>query len=352
MYTAASVLFVSPVLHLVTIALIGTDRVASRSDPDPAARGDDTGDRGPVALVEPGAQAAGDAARDRRVALLSFVTEIIRSLPLVQAYTAERQNTARYRELGERSLIATRRVTLLETSGEAIGSVVGSAGLAVVTVVGGRRVIEGSVTLGDLVVFLAYAKTLELQVRGLLSLGRQLRLADVGLERLAELSADDVRLPEPDEPASIPVAPGEALGIELDGVTFGYADDRPVLHDVSLRIEPGETVAIVGPTGAGKSTLAGLLSRLYDPQHGSVRLGGVDVRDLSLETRGARSPCCARIRCSCRCRSPTTSRSVAREPTATPSRRLQRGAGPRVHRRFARGLRHRPLRRRDPAVGW
>jgi ATP-binding cassette subfamily B protein len=90
-----------------------------------------------------------------------------------------------------------------------------------------------------------------------------------------------------DTPASIGERPGavdlpERGAFEVDGVSFGYADGPDVLHDVSVRVEPGERIALVGPTGAGKSTLAKLVARFYDPRSGSVSYGGVDLRDATL----------------------------------------------------------------------
>ena len=166
------------------------------------------------------------------------------------------------------------------------GSVVGACGLAVVLVVGGYAVTRGTVSVGDLVVFVAYAKVLDAQLRALLGLGLRLRQAEVGLDRMIEVLDCPDRVLDPSDPVPIPVAVGGAA-LDLDDVSFGYDPDRGVLHHLTLHVARGETVAIVGPTGAGKSTLVGLVSRLYDPIEGRVAMEGVDLRHASLsEVRG------------------------------------------------------------------
>jgi ATP-binding cassette subfamily B protein/subfamily B ATP-binding cassette protein MsbA len=106
-------------------------------------------------------------------------------------------------------------------------------------------------------------------------------MAEVGLDRMHQVLTCDDRVSDPPVPVPLPVGSG-GVSVRCDAVTFGYEPGRPVLHDVSLTVEPGETVALLGQTGAGKSTLVALVSRLFDPWTGRVLLGGVDVRGATV----------------------------------------------------------------------
>ena len=285
-YTAVSATFLAPAVHVITIAAIGWS--AFRLSPDLTVL---------LLVVAPivavvsrrvglRLRARAREARNRSVEVTSLVSQIVSALPVVQAYTGERQNLATYRRFADRSVTASSRVARLETGGDMAGSVVGACGLAVVLVVGGYAVTRGTVSVGDLVVFVAYAKVLDAQLRALLGLGLRLRQAEVGLDRMIEVLDCPDRVLDPSDPVPIPVAVGGAA-LDLDDVSFGYDPDRGVLHHLTLHVARGETVAIVGPTGAGKSTLVGLVSRLYDPIEGRVAMEGVDLRHASLsEVRG------------------------------------------------------------------
>jgi ATP-binding cassette subfamily B protein len=253
---------------------------------------------------------AATRARSERVAVTSFVSQIVHALPVVQAFTAEPQNLTTFRSITDRAVLANRKTAALEASAESVAAVLGAVAAAVVLVLGGRSVAGGGVTLGDLVVFLAYARVLDRQFRSLLSVGRQLRLAEVGIDRLHQVVTSDDRVRDPDDPVAMPTADPPApdavlslrgrlaggapspdhrgLSVRWDHVTFGYEPGRPVLHDIDLRVGSGETVALLGRTGAGKSTLVGLVSRLFDPWEGAVRLGGVDVRRAAVADVRAR----------------------------------------------------------------
>jgi len=154
-----------------------------------------------------------------------------------------------------------------------------AAGLALVLAVGGARVSTGLVSIGALVAFLQYAQRFYQPLADLSEKYNVLQQAMASSERIFELL---------DTPASIVSPPGGhapasiAGAIEFDHVDFAYRPGEPVLHDVSIRLAPGEMVAVVGATGAGKSTLANLLLRFYDVAAGAVRLDGVDVREWDL----------------------------------------------------------------------
>jgi ATP-binding cassette subfamily B protein/subfamily B ATP-binding cassette protein MsbA len=199
----------------------------------------------------------------------------------VQAFTAEPHNLETFRSMSERSVVASRRTVSWQAAADSTTAVIGALSAAVILVIGGNGVLQGTVSIGALVVFLAYSRILDQQFRGLLSVGRQLRLAEVGLDRIHEILTHGDRVSDPPSPVALPSGSG-GLSVRWDAVTFGYEPGRPVLHEVSLTVEPGESVAILGRTGAGKSTLVALTSRLFDPWTGRVLLGGVDVRQAAV----------------------------------------------------------------------
>ena len=141
-------------------------------------------------------------------------------------------------------------------------------------------ILRGAMTVGELTVFLSYLRSFFKPVRGLATMTNTIAQAAVGVERVrAILDADDVT-PERAQ-ASIP--PPFKGDIAFDHVSFGYTKDAQVLRDVSLRIDAGQTVGIVGPTGSGKSTVVSLLPRFYDPGGGTVAIDGTDVRNYTLQ---------------------------------------------------------------------
>jgi len=148
---------------------------------------------------------------------------------------------------------------------------------ALVVGVGGWLTIRGVVTIGTIAFFLLTLNNLFEPVQQLSQLFNMLQSAGAGLKKLFELLDTPVDVPERPGAVDLP----EQGVVEVDHVSFAYAGAPRVLHDVCLTIAPGERLALVGPTGAGKSTLAKLVARLYDPTEGSVRFGGVDLRDAT-----------------------------------------------------------------------
>ena len=156
---------------------------------------------------------------------------------------------------------------------------VSNVATSAVVVYGGLQVIDGSQELGVVVSFIAY---LRLAFAPLSDLGQLYTLYQQGmaaLDQSFELLEEPAEITESPGAPDLPPVRGE---IEFDGVSFGYGEDRPVLSDVSLTVQPGETVAIVGATGAGKSTLIKLLPRFYDPTRGRVLIDGHDIREVSV----------------------------------------------------------------------
>ena len=151
--------------------------------------------------------------------------------------------------------------------------------------IGGAMALSGSISLGTFLAFVTYVSQLVGPARMIGALVVSAQLARAGVERVYDLVDARPQVTDPPDPVPVPAGP---LAVELDGVRFGYAGGEPVLDGLTLRVEPGETVALVGPPGSGKSTVTQLLARFYDPQDGRVCLGGVPVRQLRLaELRSA-----------------------------------------------------------------
>lgn len=157
---------------------------------------------------------------------------------------------------------------------------VGSLGSLFVLVAGGIGVIRGSASVGDVMAFLLYLNLFYEPVRRLHALNNLWQDALASSDRVFEILDTEPEIVEPANPVPLPRPfRGE---VSFEGVHFAYGPGREVLRDIELRVAPGETIALVGPTGAGKTTLVSLIPRFYDVTRGSVRLDGVDVRRLSL----------------------------------------------------------------------
>jgi ATP-binding cassette subfamily B protein len=155
-----------------------------------------------------------------------------------------------------------------------------TVGLALVLYGGGAGVLAQWATVGMLISFIQYTRRSFEPVLQLSEQFAQIQSALSAGERIARMLKVEPQIVDPEQPADIT---GLEHSVTLDHVRFSYEPDAPVLHDVSLHIPPGQRVAIVGATGAGKTSLAGLLTRFYDVNEGSVQIGGIDVRRLRLE---------------------------------------------------------------------
>ncbi|MCP4836770.1 MAG: ABC transporter ATP-binding protein, partial [Phycisphaera sp.] len=148
---------------------------------------------------------------------------------------------------------------------------------------GGFQVVDGTITTGDLVMFLTYLVLLLGPIQTLASSATNLQTNLAGLDRVLDVLAEDTEMP--DRPDAFGPTPSSVRGlIEVRGLTYCYPErEQPVLHDVDFTAEPGQLVAFVGASGAGKTTLCNLLARFFDPTSGSILLDGRDLRDIRLD---------------------------------------------------------------------
>ena len=224
------------------------------------------------------AQTAFRDTRARVAAVVGDLAEDISGMRVIQAFAQESASRERFEELNRANRDAHISAMTLSFIFLPTIEFLGMLATAVVLWFGGRAVIGGSVTLGVMVAFLAYVSRFFQPVRELSQLYTTMQSAMAGGERVLAL------LDTPPEILDSPTAremPHMEGRVDFRRVTFCYVEGTPVLHDVSLVIEPGQTVALVGPTGSGKTSIANLVARLYDVTDGEVLVDGIDVRDVT-----------------------------------------------------------------------
>ena len=217
--------------------------------------------------------------RERSADIGSFLIETLSAMKLVVTANAQGREVTRFRDRNQAfidALMAMQRVTYLAGG---LPGVLLSGGMGAVFLYGGLRYLDGTLSMGTLVAFMAYQTRLMGPVQALMGLYASLATAKVSLVRVHEIADAPVEVAE--EPGA--ATPTDARGVvEFDGVSFSFERGAPTLEDVSFTVAPGETVAIVGRSGVGKSTVADLLLRLLDPDRGAVRLDGRGLRTLPL----------------------------------------------------------------------
>ncbi|MFF5827800.1 ABC transporter ATP-binding protein [Streptomyces bacillaris] len=216
-------------------------------------------------------------AQGQAAAVAGVVDGAVSGVRVVKGFGQEDQETGKLREVSRRLFAGRLRTIRLNARYTPALQAVPALGQVAMLALGGWLATRGEITLGTFVAFSTYLAQLVGPVRMLamvLTVGQQAR---AGVERVLELidTEPSMRDGTKELPADAPA------GIEFDDVRFGYDDDRPVLDGFSLTVEPGETVAVVGASGSGKSTVSLLLPRFYDVSHGAVLIGGHDVRELT-----------------------------------------------------------------------
>jgi ATP-binding cassette subfamily B protein len=219
--------------------------------------------------------------RDADSRVYSIVQWAISSIKVVQAFTKEDEEYRRFMGASRTSLGFTLKLYNWQTFYSAVVNTLIAAGTALVIYVGARSVLSGTLTVGQLIVFISYLAQLYVPVNQLTQSFGLIASARVSARRVFEILETEAILK--DGPLIL-TAEGAHGTIEWRGVSFRYRSEMPVLRSIDLTVEPGMKVAIVGPTGAGKSTMLGLLPRFFDPSTGSITIGGVDVREFGLKS--------------------------------------------------------------------
>ena len=221
--------------------------------------------------------------REVQARLLSFVQQTLAAIPVVQAFAREDLNRRRFEDLAGEVTDWSQRGAVINSIYGMVNGLIATLGVAIVLYFGGQRVLSGDLSVGGLLVFLTYMRNLQGASEGLVNTYGTLKPVEASIDRVLEIL---------DSPGSVVDRPGalamplctRGRHVRIENVTFGYEPGRPVLHNVTLEARPGETVALVGDTGAGKTTLVSLIPRFFDPWEGQVTIDGIDIREAQLRS--------------------------------------------------------------------
>lgn len=224
------------------------------------------------------------AARARREIegrIQAHLQQAITGITVVQAFGQEARELMRLRQHTD-EVIRAQQKTVLLTNLNTLGSgLVTTVGAGVVLWFGAQHVLAGSLTIGGLLVFLVYLTALQAQTRAIAEAYSIFRTAGANADRVCEVLDAPLEINAPPNAPMLPEVRGHVV---MEHVSFGYLPEQPVLKDISLAAKPGQTIALVGPTGAGKSTLIHLIPRFFDPWSGSVKIDGHDLRNVEIES--------------------------------------------------------------------
>ena len=209
----------------------------------------------------------------------TFLIETIQGMKLVVSSNAQAREVDQFGTRNDTFVDALMSMRWLTYLAGGLPGLILSAGTAIVFLFGGSRVIAGTITLGTFVAFMAYQMRLLSPVQGLMNLWANFATAKVSLRRVHEILDTEPEVREREHPIRLASVRG---ALSFEDVSFSFGRGGPVLDGVSFRVEQGDILAIVGPSGSGKSTVADLLTRHFDPDRGSIRLDGHDLRDVSL----------------------------------------------------------------------
>lgn len=214
--------------------------------------------------------------------LISHFVETVSGIRAVKSYRRQRANGERYEQLAEDHRQSSLRSIQLFGIYQPTLRWLSTITIAAVLTVGGFRVLGDELQVGVLVALVLYARRFFQPIDEIANFYNTFQSAVAALEKISGLMAEESSVTDPEDPVELADVQGE---IVFDDVSFRYDDELPLaLHPTSLHVPAGQTVAIVGSTGAGKSTIAKLMARFYDVTHGSITLDGVNLKDLDMET--------------------------------------------------------------------
>jgi ATP-binding cassette, subfamily B, bacterial len=213
--------------------------------------------------------------------LYNVVEQTLSAIPVVQAFGQEEESDRRFATTSGAALAATLSSTNVQLRFKVLTGLMIALGTAGILWVGGQHYLDGQLKLGSILVFLSYLSSLYGPLESLMYTSSTIQGAAGSGRRVLEVLGWQPEVFDRPGAAALPPVRGH---VRLEGVTFGYEPGRPVLRGIALEVLPGQTVAIVGFTGAGKTTLVNLIARCFDPWEGHVRIDGHDVRDVQLRS--------------------------------------------------------------------
>ena len=219
--------------------------------------------------------------RDRIASVLADLSENLSGVRIIAALNRRRQNAEMHRTVVggyfDANLYTARAGAIYGPVTEGIGI----AAQAIVLLVGGWMVLDGSLQVGELTAFVLFVNTFFAPIQQMVQLYNTYQQGQSGLQKISDILSTEPSIAESPDASPLPPIEGQ---ITFESVTFSYADGPEVLRSVDLSIAPGETFAFVGPTGAGKSTMAKLITRFYDPVSGVVSIDGIDLKEVSIDS--------------------------------------------------------------------
>lgn len=224
---------------------------------------------------------ASRAVRRKEGEVVSVLEEVLSSIRVVQAFAREDYEQRRFEQESRESVDLALQARNVKAKLPPVVEIIVAAGTCLVLWFGARLVLTGELTSGALLVFLLYLGKMYKPMRELSKMTDTISKAAVGWERIREVLENEMQVR--DLPGARP-APRLRGQIEFEHVHFSYDGNQPVLDDLSLKIEPGQLAALVGPTGAGKTTIVSLLPRFYDVSSGKIRIDGTDVRRFQIKS--------------------------------------------------------------------
>ncbi|MEV7542073.1 ABC transporter ATP-binding protein [Streptomyces sp. NPDC089915] len=257
----AMMFWISPLLALVAlatvpVAMVVAAKIGKRSQPQFVAQWKTTG------------------------ALNAHIEEMYSGHALVKVFGRQRESAEVFAEQNEALYRASFKAQLVSGIMQPVMFFISNINYVLVAVVGGLRVASGTLSIGDVQAFIQYSRQFSMPLTQVASMANLVQSGVASAERVYEL----MDAPEQEPDAEVPERPEELRGqVVLDKVAFRYEPDKPLIENLSLRVEPGQTVAIVGPTGAGKTTLVNLLMRFYEVTGGEIALDGVDIAKMTRE---------------------------------------------------------------------
>jgi ATP-binding cassette subfamily B protein len=210
-------------------------------------------------------------------ALNGHVAEMYGGHAIVTAFGHERKSIATFDELNETYYDGAWRAQFVSGIIMPTMMFIGNLGYVLVAVIGGLLVTRRSITIGDVQAFIQYGRQFSMPITQLSGITNQIQLTMVSAERVFELLDEPEETPDAADARALAAPRG---AVQFDRVSFRYKEDVPLIDDMTLDIAPGQMIAIVGPTGAGKTTLVNLLMRFYDVNSGAIRVDGMDIREL------------------------------------------------------------------------
>jgi len=211
--------------------------------------------------------------------LMEDVREAISGIRVIKSFAQEEGLNDSYRKPNQEYIDSNMRLVRVWGVFDPTVTLLGGLGTAIVLWAGGSRVITGEISLGNFVAFTAYLGILIWPMTAIGYMVNVMQRGAASMGRVKKILAEVPEISSLEQPKPFP----DTIRLSFKNLTFCYVDDTPALKNISFNLEPGQTLGIVGPPGAGKSTLANLVTRLYDPPPGTVYLGGVDIRELDIK---------------------------------------------------------------------